>query len=138
MNGPGQTHRHTACNFPATDIGEKLLRKAVDINNCPLTDQSLPEGERFTLQHLFTEAIGLYKNPQSHRNVSIAERTEAIEMIILDSHLLRISTIGSNLKNTLYKERAESSIFKIQIRYLSGIDLFLCFFCMNLQVSITC
>lgn len=79
-----------ACNFPATDIGEKLMRKAFDVNNGPLTDQSLPDGERLALQHLFAGAIGSYKNPQSHRNVSITDPTEAVEMIILASHLLRI------------------------------------------------
>jgi uncharacterized protein (TIGR02391 family) len=80
----------TVCKFPATDIGEKLMRKAFDISNGPLTDQSLPEAERLALQHLFAGAIGSYKNPQSHRNVSITDPTEAVEMIILASHLLRI------------------------------------------------
>ena len=86
----------TACNFPLTDIGEKLMRKAFDINNGPLTDPSLPEGERLALQHLFAGAIGSYKNPQSHRNVSITDSTGAVEMIILASHLLRIVDSRAN------------------------------------------
>ena len=79
-----------AGGYSLTDIGEKLMRKAFDANNGPLTDQSLPEAERIALQHLFAGAIGSYKNPQSHRNVSITDPTEAVEMITLASHLLRI------------------------------------------------
>lgn len=79
-----------AGGYSPTDIGEKLMRKAFDINNGPLTDQGLPEAERIALQHLFVGAIGSYKNPRSHRNVSITDPTEAVEMIILASHLHRI------------------------------------------------
>jgi len=79
-----------AGKFSPTDIGEKLMRKAFDINVGPLTDPDLPESERLALQHLFAGAIGSYKNPQSHRNVSITDPTEAVEMIILASHLLKI------------------------------------------------
>ncbi len=77
-------------NFLPIDIGEKLMRKAFDVNTGPLTDLNLPEAERAALQHLFAGAIGSYKNPQSHRNVSITDPTEAVEMIIIASHLLRI------------------------------------------------
>lgn len=76
--------------FSDADIGVPLMRKAFDKGNGPLTDLTQPEGERDSLAHLFSGAIGSYKNPHSHRTVTIKETTEALEMVILASHLLRI------------------------------------------------
>lgn len=78
-----------AGKFSLKEIGVPLMRKAFAVPNGPLTDRSLPEGEQESLLHLFSGAIGSYKNPSSHRNVSI-EPEEAVEMIMLASHLLRI------------------------------------------------
>lgn len=76
-------------SFSADDIGVPLMRKAFDPNSGTLTDMSLPKAEREALAHLFAGAIGSYKNPHSHRSVEI-DSEEAIEMIILASHLLKI------------------------------------------------
>ncbi|MFC1523651.1 TIGR02391 family protein [Thermodesulfobacteriota bacterium] len=78
-----------ASNFSAEDIGVTLMRKAFDLQEGPLTDKSLPKAEREALAHLFAGAIGSYKNPHSHRSVEI-DSEEAVEMIILASHLLKI------------------------------------------------
>ena len=55
----------------------------------PLVDATAPKAEQQALAHLFAGAIGSYKNPHSHRSVTI-ESTEAAEMIVLASHLLGI------------------------------------------------
>jgi hypothetical protein len=49
-----------------------------------------PPSEREGLMHLAAGAILSYKNPHSHRTVTIAETLEAQEMVMLASHLLRI------------------------------------------------
>lgn len=67
-----------------------LMRKAFHPETGPLTDKSEPVAEREALQALFAGAIGRFKNPSSHRHVPITSATEAIEMIQLASHLLRI------------------------------------------------
>lgn len=79
-----------AGGFEDTDIGVKLMRKAFHPDNGPLSDRSVPNSEREALMNLFAGAIGSYKNPHSHRTVTITDATEAAEMIVLASHLLRI------------------------------------------------
>lgn len=76
--------------FSDADIGTALMRKAFDKTTGPLSDMKQPEAEREALAHLFAGSIGSYKNPHSHRTVSITDATEAQEMVVLASHLLRI------------------------------------------------
>jgi uncharacterized protein (TIGR02391 family) len=80
----------TACGYDAKVIGVALMRQAFHIENGPLTDKSLPEAERQSLSDLFAGSIGSYKNPISHRTVQIDDASEAGEMLMLASHLLRI------------------------------------------------
>lgn len=79
-----------AGGFAPTDIGVDLIRRAFNPANGPLTRASDPPAEREALMHLFAGAIGSYKNPHSHRNVVIDDASEAQEMVMLASHLLRI------------------------------------------------
>ena len=76
-------------NYAPTDLGVDLMHKAFNENAGILTDKSLPTPERQAVSHLFAGAIGVYKNPHSHRHVGI-DAEEAVEMIMLASHLLRI------------------------------------------------
>lgn len=79
-----------AGGFSARDIGVDLMRRAFHPENGPLSDMSLVASEREALSALFAGAIGSYKNSVSHRTVTIEDATEASEMLILASHLLRI------------------------------------------------
>ncbi len=79
-----------AAKAGANDIGVPLMRKAFDKTSGPLSDMTQPEGEREALAHLFAGAMGSYKNPYSHRTVTISDPKEAQEMVTLASHLLRI------------------------------------------------
>lgn len=76
--------------FADSDLGVDLMRKAFNVDTGPLTDSARLKAERQSLSDLFAGAIGLFKNPISHRNVALNDAHEAVEMIILASHLLRI------------------------------------------------
>jgi uncharacterized protein (TIGR02391 family) len=77
------------CGLPPEELGVPLMRKAFAAGNGPLTDTSAPTGEQEALAYLFAGAIGSYKNPHSHRHVTITPE-EAVEMVVLASHLLGI------------------------------------------------
>ena len=78
-----------AGGYTETDYGTTLMRKAFDAEKGILTDMRQPPGEREAMSHLFAGAIGLYKNPGSHRDVYFTMK-EATELIIVASHLLWI------------------------------------------------
>ena len=74
------------------EVGVVLARKAFNPQSGPLIDLSSTEGEREALMHLMAGAIGSYKNPHSHRKIMLGAE-EAIEMIMLASHLYKIVEI---------------------------------------------
>lgn len=71
-------------------IGVSLMREAFSPDKGPLADTSAERGERVARMELFAGAIGSYKNPHSHRDVNLDDPAEAMEIILLANHLLRI------------------------------------------------
>ncbi len=79
-----------AAGFPEGDHGLPMIRRAFNKDEGPLSDSRQEVAEREALMHLFAGAIGSYKNPHSHRNLPMDDAREAIEIVMLASHLLRI------------------------------------------------
>jgi len=82
--------REAASGISNDVVGVKLMRRAFDPKGGPLTDMEAEEGEKEARSALFAGAIGSYKNSQSHRDVQLSDPAEAVEIIMLANHLLRI------------------------------------------------
>jgi uncharacterized protein (TIGR02391 family) len=70
--------------------GVPLVGDAFNENSGPLTDQQAHIDERRARRNLFVGFVGAYKNPLSHRDLNIDDPKEAIELVLMASHLLRI------------------------------------------------
>jgi uncharacterized protein (TIGR02391 family) len=77
-----------ASGLPAELVGTKLARAAFSPGG-PLADNSGVQSEVDSLAHLMAGAIGACRNPHGHRDVAVTP-TEAAEMIVLASHLLKV------------------------------------------------
>jgi uncharacterized protein (TIGR02391 family) len=71
-------------------VGQSLMRKAFAPQDGPLTDMTAESSERQGRSDFFAGAIASYKNPHSHRDVNLDDPQEALEIIYLANHLLRI------------------------------------------------
>jgi uncharacterized protein (TIGR02391 family) len=79
-----------ASGYGNDKYGVGMMREAFHPENGPLTDRNSEKAEREARSALFAGAIGAHKNPLSHRNVNLDDATEAIEIVLLANHLLRI------------------------------------------------
>jgi uncharacterized protein (TIGR02391 family) len=70
-------------------VGHKLIVGAFREGGA-LFDPDLDGGESQAMMSLFDGAIGLFKNPPSHRTVTYADPTEASEVVLLADLLLRM------------------------------------------------
>jgi uncharacterized protein (TIGR02391 family) len=77
-----------AGNAPG-DLGVKLVQREFG-DGGSLADPGAEAGERQATMALFWGALGVFKNPSSHREVEFDDPTEASEVVLLADLLLRI------------------------------------------------
>ncbi|WP_158287323.1 TIGR02391 family protein [Dokdonella fugitiva] len=78
-----------ASGLPETRLGIQLMADAFNPTGGPLRDTGIAAGEQTAMMNLFQGAIGLFKNPGSHRYVQVDAKAAA-ELLILASHLLAL------------------------------------------------
>jgi uncharacterized protein (TIGR02391 family) len=79
-----------AGGYPHGEIGVALMQKALHFESGPLTDMTRQPAERQAMMFLFAGAIGMFKNPSSHRNVEF-NAAEAAPLIHFANYLLTVS-----------------------------------------------
>jgi len=72
-----------------SELGVKLMRRAFG-DGGPLRSPALDPGEQDARRELFTGAVGVFKNPTSHREVEYSNPTEAAEVILFADLLMRM------------------------------------------------
>lgn len=70
-------------------VGVKLMQEAFRPAG-PLHREETQAGEAVAIMDLFKGAIGMFKNPASHRRVDLTDATEAAEIVLLADLLLRL------------------------------------------------
>jgi uncharacterized protein (TIGR02391 family) len=75
-------------NAAPEEYGLKLIRKAFNAEKGPLTDNNLPKSEREAFCNYIAGAFGFYKNPCSHRDITLDFIT-AFDRIVVASDLLK-------------------------------------------------
>jgi len=80
----------TKAKLGGSEVGVTLMRKAFNPNSGVLTDKDADGGERVARMELFAGAIGMFKNPSSHRDVNFSDPREAADIIHIANQLLRI------------------------------------------------
>lgn len=87
-----------ACDYPDDLVGVKLMRKAFDPENGPLTDPEATRGEQQGASDLFAGAMGYYRNPLAHGRVGISHAVQAASIILLANELLVVADIHAGLR----------------------------------------
>lgn len=81
--------------LPASLVGVPLMRQAFRLPNDnteagPLYRDESDQGESVAIAALFAGAVGLFKNPPSHRRADYTDPTEAAEVVLLADLLMRL------------------------------------------------
>lgn len=76
--------------YSNSDYGVDLMRKAFHPETGTLTNKKSEKAEKEAMSHLFSGAIGLFKNPSSHRFIENIAPENAADLIRFANFLLKI------------------------------------------------
>ena len=76
--------------YAKSDLGVNLMRKAFHPQTGKLTNSHSEPAEKEAMLSLFAGAIGLFKNPTSHRNIETITPQEAADYIKVADCLLKM------------------------------------------------
>ncbi|QQG47871.1 MAG: TIGR02391 family protein [Candidatus Woesebacteria bacterium] len=79
-----------AGKYEKSDIGVPLMRKAFNPNTGTLTNSHSESSEKEAMSNLFAGAIGLFKNPASHRDIEGITPEEASDYIRVANCLIKM------------------------------------------------
>ena len=79
-----------AGGLPQDMVGVQLMREAFKPESGPLTDLTQVKGEQEALCHFFAGAMGLFKNPTSHRANTVTTPEAAASLVMLADYLLKM------------------------------------------------
>jgi uncharacterized protein (TIGR02391 family) len=76
------------CKLSQDLVGVKLMRAAFDPKSGPLRDSSRESGEQEAMAHVYAGAIGLFKNPTSHRLNAFDKAEQAVSLVLFATYLI--------------------------------------------------
>lgn len=85
-----EVHVRKNGGYTKSDIGVSLMRKAFHPQTGKLSNTHSEESEKQAMSDLFAGAIGLFKNPTSHRDIDGISPEEAVDYIRVANCLLKM------------------------------------------------
>jgi uncharacterized protein (TIGR02391 family) len=78
------------CGFPNQLVGSPLMRKAFDPNTGPLRDATAVASEQQAISDVYAGAMGLFKNPTSHRLNAFDSPEQTVSLVLFANYLINL------------------------------------------------
>jgi len=78
------------CGFPNQLVGSPLMRKAFDPTSGPLRDAAAVASEQQAISDVYAGAMGLFKNPSSHRLNAFDSPEQTVSLVLFANYLINL------------------------------------------------